>query len=82
MARIQVLPLTVEKVGDIERTPFVLVIDQVDDPEWYTDELMGSLKRQTGAAAVWMHTGPFDVATPLELTDEQRQHLLGLLTSA
>lgn len=80
MARIQVLPLPIEKIGDAERTPFILIIDEADDPEPYTNDTMTHLRLQTGAAAIWLHAGTFDVAAPLELTEEQRDLLLTFLT--
>lgn len=87
MARIQVMPLTPVKVDGLERIPFVLIIDQLGDvrqtdPWLNTVELGEALKQQTGAESVWMHEGTFDVASPLELTEEQRRHLLDVLTPA
>lgn len=81
MARIQVLPLPTEKVGDAERTPFILILDEVNrfDEDW-PDELVIEMKEATGAAFTIVHEATLDAPGSLELTDEERdqlrQHLL------
>lgn len=68
MARIQVLPLTTEKVGDVESTPFVLIIDQVEDAvddsgrSIYTPELVDYLGEEVGSRMILVVNGTLDVA--------------------
>lgn len=81
MARIQVLPLPTLKVGDTERTPFILIIDQVNgDTEDWDPRLLESLRQQTGAAFIIAHEATLDAPGNLELTDEQHHALLAHLT--
>lgn len=74
MARIQVLELPSQVVGEIVRTPFVIVVDQVEvvaDVEAYDGTAIrhtvepvdaDAIKAATGAEGVIVHTGTLDVA--------------------
>lgn len=81
MARIQVLPLPTQKAGDIEHTPFILILDQANrfEEDW-SAEMIEQLRQYTGAATVLAHEATIDAPGALELTDEQREQLLAQLT--
>ncbi len=81
MARIQILPLPTERAGGLERTPFILILDQVNrhDEDW-PDELLLELRHRTGASTVIAHEATLDAPGGLDLTDEQRETLLAYLT--
>lgn len=82
MARIQIVPLPTQKVGDYERTPFILILDEVNRfEEDLSDEWLDHLKEASGAAVVIAHEATLDAPGSLELTDEQREELLERLTS-
>jgi hypothetical protein len=57
MARIQVLPLTPQRLGDVEETPFILVIDQVEPGTYDRPEMITNLIQSTGARTVLIITG-------------------------
>lgn len=63
MARIQVLELPSEVVGDIVRTPFVLIIDEADaeSPLHSWPEGSPPLRDQVGASAVIVVSDTLDV---------------------
>ena len=64
MARIQVLVLPVECVGAFARTPFVLVVDQVDNIDDF-DEMSrdyAGIAESTGARTVIVSRQRLDVA--------------------
>jgi hypothetical protein len=73
MARIQILELPSDVVGEAVHTPFAIVIDQVEASavETYAGEVVRStsepidhdaIKAATGAVGVIVHTGTLDVA--------------------
>lgn len=76
MARIQVLPLPTQKVGEAEHTPFLLIIDEVNrfEEDW-SAEFMAALKEATGAAFILAHEATLDAPGGLILTDEERDQL-------
>ncbi len=76
MARIQVLPLPTEKLGEAEHTPFILIIDEVNrfEEDW-PGELVVELKEATGAAFIIAHEATLDAPGGLTLTDEERDQL-------
>jgi hypothetical protein len=81
MARIQIVPLPTIRDGELERTPFIIVMDQLDrDEESWTDETLDVLKATTGAALVLAHEATIDAPGALDLTDEQKSELLAYLT--
>lgn len=80
MARIQILPLPTMKAGDYERTPFVIILDQIADDEVWREVDLEVIRHETGAASVIAHTGTLDAPGQLDLTDEQRDQLLAYLT--
>lgn len=81
MARVQILPLPTEKVGDVERTPFVIILDSFDrHDEDFPDAWLEQLKESTGAACIIAHEAQIDAPGNLELTDEQREQLLQRVT--
>jgi hypothetical protein len=87
MARIQVMPLPTRSVGEHTSTPFVIVIDQVHDMTMAAIDQLNSesavLIKQTGASALWVFAdGDLDVAQPLDLDDETKQHLMRALHQA
>ena len=68
MARIQVLPLTTERAGELSSTPFVIVIDGTEmdvdhlgNPLW-ADSFLDAIKTETGARSVLIVAGDLDVA--------------------
>lgn len=70
MARIQVLPLTTTKVGDVESTPFVVIIDKFDPHDeqdrhlWSTLDTIDdrtTLQATLGARVVFVVDGTLDV---------------------
>lgn len=71
MARIQVLALPTETVGDVSATPFALVIDQVsaDDFEYFAGA--AESLRQLGAKAVLFYDCDLDVVGADQALDEQ-----------
>lgn len=82
MARIQIVPLPTQKVGDYERTPFILILDEVNRfEEDFSDEWLDHLKEAAGAAVVIAHEATLDAPGSLELTDQQREDLLDRLTA-
>lgn len=74
MARIQVLELPTEVVGDATHTPFAIVIDQVEvtaEVQAYDGTALrhhvepsddAAIKDATGAVGVIIHSGILDVA--------------------
>ena len=76
MARIQVLPLPAQKVGQAEHTSFILILDQCDrtGEDWPADMLF-ALEEATGAAYVLAHETTVDAPRALTLTDEERDQL-------
>lgn len=75
MARIQILELPTEVVGEFVKTPFVLVVDQVCLEkvenlgqtlflEEVPSEMVEQLAKQVGAAGVITTQGTLDVVTP------------------
>lgn len=80
MVRIQILPLPTVKAGDVERTPFAVILDQIADDEVWREVDIDVLRHETGAATVIAHTGTLDAPGQLELTDEQREQLLAYIT--
>lgn len=82
MARIQILPLPTQRVGDYERIPFVLILDQVSRfEEDFPDEWIEQIKQATGAALVIAHEATLDAPGALELTEEQKEQLLADITA-
>lgn len=82
MARIQIVPLPTIRNGDAERTPFIVVMDQLDlDGERWTDQTLDILKATTGAALVLAHEATIDAPGALEITEEQKSELLAYLTT-
>lgn len=87
MARIQVMPLPTLSVGEHTATPFVIVIDQLHDMRMAAVDQLNTesavLIKQTGASALWVFAdGDLDVAQPLDLDDETKQHLMRALHQA
>ncbi|MDQ7877356.1 hypothetical protein Q9R08_05130 [Microbacterium sp. QXD-8] len=82
MARIQVVPLPTQRIGDVEETPFILILDQVDALMSFTAEECVQIEQTTGARAVWCTTSVLDAAQAVTLTDEQREQLLARVTPA
>ncbi|MGX9346627.1 hypothetical protein [Microbacterium sp. KNMS] len=80
MARIQILPLPPVKNGEYERTPFILILDKLDDP--LPNAVEDHLRAATGADLVLASMGEMEASGQLELTEEQRDALLQHLTSA
>lgn len=81
MARIQIVPLPTIRNGELERTPFIIVMDQLDlGEERWTDETLDVLKDATGATLVLAHEATIDAPGALDLTDEQKSELLAYLT--
>ena len=81
MARIQILPLPTVKAGEYEQTPFILILDQVDQhTENWPLAMLDQLKIDTGAVTVIAHASTLDAPGALELTDEQRDALVAYLT--
>lgn len=64
MARIQVLWLPPERVGGVERTPYILVIDQVDDPDDVRSGLTDAVVESTGARAVLVFPTTVELVVP------------------
>lgn len=71
MARIQILELPTEVAGEYVRTPFVIIIDQVEvkakveslDAQLLRETIdTDAIKAATGAEGVIVHTGTLDVA--------------------
>jgi hypothetical protein len=79
MARIQILPLPTEKVGDMEHTPFILILDQFGEEEAWEPAYGETLKGQTGAVTVLAYRGTMDAPDSLDLTEEQRKRLVDYL---
>lgn len=75
MARIQILPLPPQKLGDVEHTPFILILDQVGEEEAPTAAELDSLKVYSGAVTVLVNMGILDAPGSLDLTEEQRAQL-------
>lgn len=80
MARIQILPLPTQKAGDIEHTPFILILDQTNrfEEDW-SAQMIEEIRHATGAALVLAHEATIDAPGALQLTDEQRDELLAAL---
>lgn len=79
MARIQILPLPAERVGEYERIPYILILDQIDDEAWTPDSLE-HLKHQTSAVTVIGYQGTLDAPGALELTEQQQADMIDFLT--
>lgn len=75
MARIQILELPMEHVGDYSRTPFAVIIDQVESDEiqnFQSETVMGrsevtqslakNIADEVGAVGAIVSTGTIDVA--------------------
>lgn len=82
MARVQVLPLGPETLGDVTVVPFVLIIDGEGVEALSLSPLALDLfKEEIGARGIIVlsdgHT--LDVASGITLTPEQRQTLLDTL---
>lgn len=76
MARIQVLPLPTETVGDAEHTPFILIIDEVNPfDENRPHFALDALKHETGAASIIVTETSLHAPGSLTLTDEERDQL-------
>lgn len=80
MTRIQIVPLPTERAGDYERTPFILILDQVTDAHDVSAEQGEYMKHQTGAALILVSHEAIDAPGQLELTEEQRAQLHAYLT--
>lgn len=80
MARIQVLPLPTQRAGDIEQTPFIIVLDRMTSEErgsWLAaPELITNFKVESGAAVVLLLDDDLDVSQPLVLGDDQQAAIL------
>lgn len=71
LARIQILELPMQHVGEFSHTPFVLVFDRVEDEEFADDDVstLGNqiranadlLKSETGARGVLVLTDDIEV---------------------
>ncbi len=76
MARIQVLPLPTQKLGEAEHTPFVLIIDEVNTfEENWPQAALDVLKEATGAAFILVMETSLYAPGSLVLTDEERDQL-------
>lgn len=78
MARLQVLPLTPIRNGEIETTPFILVVDQLKEHE-RADIDVDVLRSVSGAQTVFVGVETIDVVAPLALTDAQQAELISRL---
>lgn len=84
MARIQILPLPPQRVDGFEQTPFVIVIDGLEDGDALRDldpAHLEYIEMTTGATMILAVSDTLDVAQPLTLTEEQQAELLARLTS-
>lgn len=79
MARIQILPLPAEKVGDFEHFPFILILDQLGEDEAWEQQYSEDLKQQTGALTVLAYAGTIDAPGALDLPEDQRKKLADYL---
>lgn len=81
--RIQILPLPAMTLGDATQTPFVVVVDQREDPDEFTEEAAEWIKRTWGATSVIVSDGTsIEISPHLELPEDLQQALLAHLTSA
>lgn len=78
MARVQIVPLPTVKADGYEHTPFILILDKLDNP--LTADELSHLRKTTGAQLVISTGDEWEAPGQLELTEEQRETLLTHLT--
>lgn len=78
MARMQIVPLPTVRIADAERTPFLVVLDQVGDELAMTDADVERMRYSIGAESIVLSQGVLDAAD-VHLTDAQRAALIDRL---